>query len=1373
MKRLFGLLLLVVFYTSLIAEPLAPEDVPEPLKPWVDWVLYGESDYQCPFIYSSHEQRNCAWPSELSLILTNKQGRFTQQWQVYQDAWVYLPGDQKHWPQSVMLNDQPALVVAQRQRPAMRLKPGSYRIDGEFIWDSLPEALQIPPDTGLVSLRVNNNPVMFPDLAVNGRLWLRERDTGKRGEGEGDKLEMQVYRQVIDEMPMRVVTRLQLDVAGTQREVLLGRALLQDMIPLSLSSRLPARLEPDGQLRVQVRPGSWIIELEARQPVDTTSLPLPAAVAPWPVQEVWVFAAQNHLRLVEVEGTSIDPRQTSLPEHWQSLPAYLMKANDSLRLKVIRRGDPEPEPDKLSLHRTLWLDFNGKGYTLHDSITGNMTRGWRLETQSSIDLGRVDIDGQPQFITQLPDSNRKGVEVRRGAINLTADSRYTQQRGRIPASGWEQDFHRVSAELNLPPGWLLFSASGVDNVPQTWLQRWTLLDLFMVLILSLAILRLWNWRWGLLALLTLTLIWHQSLAPQFVWVNVLVAIALLRVVPKGKFHLVVTWYRNLSLLGLALIVIPFAVQQVRIGLYPQLERPWQSMTATTFVASSVEPRRKAEIMQEAEAPREASKVRPDYDRLDSYRSYDKAINLTQIDPNANVQTGPGLPQWQWSRIQLSWNGPVERQQEVGLVLLPPVINMLLNFLRVVLVIILGALMFGVVFQRGKGFSYTANPFSASAAILLCTMVGVVSSLPQAAYASEPVLDDTTPSPEILKELKQRLLATPDCLPACAESPRMRLAITPSQLTVHMEIHAQQRVAVPLPSHAQHWLPSRVMVDGQPAKSLYRMPGNGLWLGLAPGRHQVELAGVVPQRTDFSLPLPLTPHYVGVEAEGWTVEGVHENGQADPQLQLTRIRADGEEHQMVALEAGALPPFVRVERTLRLGLEWHVVTRVVRASPAGSQVVLAIPLLAGESPISPEGVRTQQNRVLVNMSPGQSVYSWLSVLDKQTAISLTAPDTTDWMEVWRVNVSPVWHMETQGIPVVHHQDEQQNWLPEWRPWPGESVTLAISKPAGIDGKTLTIDDSQLHIKPGSRATDATLSFSLRSSQGGQHSLRLPESARLQSVSIDGVTQPIRQEGNQVTLPIVPGKQTIGLSWRTPQGIGTLYRTEAVDLGISSTNTTIKVNLGQDRWMLFTGGPRMGPAVLYWGVLIVLLLVALALGRVPLTPLKSWQWLLLGIGLSQVSLFMAAFIVIWLMLLGVRSRLQTLPTPFLFDSMQIGLGFLTLFALGFLFIAVEQGLLGTPEMHVAGNQSSAYELNWYQDRSEALLPQAWILNVPLLVYRLLMLAWALWLAVSLLRWLRWGWQCFTTTAIWQHLEIKPRKPRRKQAQETANELPAENK
>ena len=1366
MTRIVGLFALLVFTTSLFSQPLAPEDVPEPLKPWTDWVLYGETDYRCPFVYSNHKQRTCAWPSELKLELTNKQGRFTQQWQVYQEAWVYLPGNEKHWPQSVRLNDKSALVVARQQRPAVKLKPGRYRISGEFNWDRLPEALQVPPDTGLVSLKINSNPVLFPDLAANGRLWLRERDAGKKAQDQSDKLEFQVFRQVIDEIPMRVVTRMQLDISGTQREIVLDGALLENMIPLSLHSRLPARLESDGRLRVQVRPGRWTISLEARQPADSTSLHLPAAVAPWPEQEVWVFLAQNHLRLVEVEGVSIDPRQTSLPEGWQYLPAYLMKANDSLHLKVIRRGDPEPEPDKLSLHRNLWLDFNGKGYTLHDKITGSMTHGWRLETQPAIELGRVDIDGEPQFITHLPDSDRKGVEVRRGAINLSADSRYTESIRRIPASGWEQDFHRVSAELNLPPGWMLFSASGVDNVPQTWLQRWTLLDLFMVLVLSLAILRLWNWRWGLVALLTLTLIWHQNLAPQFVWVNVLIAIALLRVVPMGKFHLVVTWYRNLSLLGLALIVIPFAVQQVRIGLYPQLERPWQSMAPSMARAGDVAP---ATVMglYEEEAPREMQKkagpklYRPDFYSSEPLSSYDKAINLTQVDPAANVQTGPGLPHWQWSKVHLSWNGPVERQQEVGLVLLPPSLNMLLNFLRVVLVSVLGALMFGVVLQRGKGVSFT-NPFSATAAVVLFGLACLLTSMPQHVLAAAPVSNDDSPSPELLKDLKARLLASPDCLPSCAQSPRMRLDISPGQLKLRMEIHAQQRVAVPLPSHVQNWLPARVTVNGQAAKSLYRAPGNGLWLGLPAGRHQVELAGVLPSRVDFSLPLPLKPHYVSVKAQGWTVEGVHEDGQADGQLQLTRIRADGEQQKLAALEPGALPPFVRVERTLRLGLEWQVITRVVRASPTGSPVVLEIPLLSGESPIT-AGVRTAQQRVLVNMSPSQSSYSWQSVLDKRLNIILTAPDTTDWMEIWRVDVSPVWHMRSSGIPVVHHQDHEKNWLPEWQPWPGETVTLAISKPQGIEGKTLTIDKSQVQIQPGSRATDSTLSFSLRSSQGGQHTLHLPEDARLQAVRINGVTQPIRQEGNSVTLPVVPGKQTLSLSWRTSQGISTFYRTEPLDLGINSTNAATEIQLGQDRWMLYVGGPRMGPAVLYWGILIVLLLVALVLGRVPLTPLKAWQWLLLGIGLSQVSLFMAAFIVAWLMILGARSRLQSLPSPLLFDSMQIGLGFLTFFALSFLFIAVEQGLLGTPEMHVAGNQSSAYDLNWYQDRADSVLPQVWVLSVPLLVYRLLMLAWALWLAVSLLKWLKWGWQCFTATAIWRQPEKKAHKLDARQVQQ----------
>ena len=34
-----------------------------------------------------------------------------------------------------------------------------------------------------------------------------------------------------------------------------------------------------------------------------------------------------------------------------------------------------------------------------------------------------------------------------------------------------------------------------------------------------------------------------------------------------------------------------------------------------------------------------------------------------------------------------------------------------------------------------------------------------------------------------------------------------------------------------------------------------------------------------------------------------------------------------------------------------------------------------------------------------------------------------------------------------------------------------------------------------------------------------------------------------------------------------------------------------------------------------------------------------------------------------------------------------------------------------------------------------------------YRLLMLAWALWLAFALLGWLRWGWQCLASDGLWR--------------------------
>jgi hypothetical protein len=1358
-KRILLWVFLSVF-TALAnaAVPISDNEIPEILKPWVPWVLYGQEQQQCPFLYNDGASRECLWPARLQLTLDATGGQFSQTWRVFARAWAALPGDARHWPQDVLADGQPATVSARNGVPGVVLEPGLHTLSGAFQWDALPEALPIPAATGLLELSVNAAPVAFPDLD-NGTLWLQRTLT--EGVGE-ERLELQVQRLVSDSIPLELATHITLDVSGKSREVLLGRALPENFIPLALNGSLPVRLEADGRLRVQVRPGHWTLELLARHQGPVSKLSAIEAEGPWADEEIWAFQAHNELRLVTLEGVApIDPQQTNLPDAWKRFPAYRLHAGDTLSFVEKKRGDPEPAPDQLSLHRVWWLDFDGGGYAVQDHINGTLNRSWRLEMNAPLQLGRVAVDGQEQYITRLAENTRAGVEVRRGNVQISADSRVEKPGGTLAAVGWEQDFSQVSGVLNLPPGWRLFHASGVDHIPATWIKKWTLLDVFLVLIIALSIGKLWNWRWGGLALITLTLLYHEAGAPLWVWLNILAAVALLRVLPSGRAHQVVEWYRRAALVVLVLITLPFMVTQVRQGLFPTLEQPWTviggdelrtaQLTETAVMDQNVMQDKmefdRGDVSESAALPAPASGgisggSMPEEEKR-PYSPFKRKLALDQIDPKAQIQTGPGLPHWQWHIINMNWSGPVERGQQIQLWLIPPWANFMLALLRVILLALLVLCVLGIRLPRWPDIFTRLPRFQTATPVLLFALV--LLSAPDNTHA------ETTPSPELLQALQQRLLVAPECLPECAQSPRLALEISGSQLHLRMDVHASEDTAIPLPGQTQQWLPQQVWLDGIQTNPLLRKTDGTLWLQVAKGNHQLQLEGLLPARESVQLALPLRPHRVDVlQTQDWSVAGLHEDGQADANLELTRTldAATADE----TLETDALPPFVRVERTLLLGLTWQVDTRVVRMSPLGSAVLIEVPLLNGESVTTPD-VRVENGKVRVNLAAQQTEMSWTSVLKQQEALQLTAPQSVPWVEVWRADVSPIWHVKLDGIPVIHHQDQGGQRLPEWRPWPGETVNIQVTRPEGVPGQTLTLDRSLLKVAPGLRATDVTLALSLRSSQGGQHRVQLPAGAELQSVTINGQTQPIRQEGVTVTLPLTPGTQQAQLTWRETRGIVAHFLTPLVNVGSASVNTHIEVNIPDERWILLLDGPRLGPAVLFWGVLLVILLVAAGLGRVPFTPLKTWQWILLGLGLSQVPVWVAALVAGWLLTLGWRARAaRAEDTPQLFNFYQIVLAVWTLFALISLIFAVNIGLLGQPDMQITGNGSHNGMLHWYQDRSSETLPQAWVLSVPLMVYRLLMLAWALWLAYALLGWLRWGWSCFSKDGLWRRLKLK---------------------
>ncbi len=1356
MSRIVLLFLSAVLFTSITqAKPLTPEQVPEPLKPWIAWVLQDSPEPVCPFIYNSYEQKRCSWPTQTQLDLTADKGVFSLSWLVYQDSWISLPGDKTHWPLNVTVNNKTALVMDKDGIPSVKLTAGlQHQIKGEFLWTGIPDSLKIPGDTGLIDLRINGAIIPTPTIK-DGQLWLKDSEIGlKKPENIQNNLDIQVFRKITDDVPAEVLTRLVLEVSGEQREVKLPRPILDGFIPLNLQSPLPARLEPDGQLLIQLRPGQWQIDIPARNSKELATLPLALVPKPelgneqfqWPESEIWSFDARPQLRVVEIEQLSaIDPNQTNLPDDWKNLPAYKINQGQAMGFKTIRRGDPEPEPNQLNLTRKLWLDFDGAGYTVNDTITGTMSRGWRLNTLPQTQLGRVALNGSSQFITR-DKTGKQGVEVRSGVITLDADSRIAGTIGSTSAVGWEQDFHTVRAELNLPPGWRLLAAGGVDNVPDSWISRWTLLDLFLVLIAALATGRLWNPYWGGLALITLVLIWHEPDAPRLVWLNILAATALIKVLPQGGFLKFMGWYRNAFWLALIIVTLPFMVAQVRTGLYPQMEKTWQAFTmpGSGMVGRTVEMSTPAPVTEAISELKDGMMFKKSMssDAASSYGDIDKTVDFDRIDPKAKVQTGPGLPQWQWHKVQLAWNGSVDAGQQLRLWYLTPTLTLLLNFTRVILVAVLALLMFGV-FEK-----FRSKAVSSATPLLLWFLLLPMLSMPsQEAYAD-------IPSKAVLDELRSKLLekpVAPDCLPSCAQIQQMKITITDTELAISLQIHAQQFVAVPLPAEYEQWFPNQVFVDGKTASGLYR-DNNGLWINLGEGEHQVVFGGTVSMLSKFTLPLPLKPNWVSIQNTGWQVIGLQENGEIDDQLQFSRLNQTEQQQSAAELEPGALPPFVRIERTLQLGLDWHVVTRIIRVSPVDSAVVLAVPLLPGESVTSP-GIRVKDGKVEVNIPAQQTELQWESTLEKSEKIDYAASEAEQWIEVLKADVSPIWHVETSGIAMIHLNNDAQ-WLPEWHPWPGEKITLQITRPGAVEGQTLTIDNSRLSIKPGQRSQEAELNISLRSSQGSQHTLMLPEQAVLQSVAINGQTQPVRQEGRKLTVPVNPGKQEVSINWREATGISTVMATSQVDLGAASVNANLNIGLGSDRWVLFALGPKLGPAVLFWGVLIVIFMLSPGLGKIRLTPLKARHWFLLLVGLSQIPLQSAGVVIAWLMLLGWRKR-QSVGLRY-FNALQVVIGGLTVVSLGLLFLAVEHGLLGSPDMQIIGNQSSAFNLNWYQDRSPATLPIATLVSVPLIVYRLLMLVWSLWLAVSLLNWLKWGWECFSSNGLWHKTVKKEKSP-----------------
>lgn len=1300
-----------------------PAPLPAPLAPWKDWVLRGEKDADSPRAADDPSVRLSLWPERLELMADSKEARFTLQVTAFADTWFNVPSSANLWPQDVSLGGKHVPVLSREGLPAIALSPGTHKIAGRFAWNVLPQQMKIPPSIGMLSLTVNGEAQATPSWDENGTLWLQRKASSEPV--DEDFLSLEVHSLIEDGSPLWFETSFELIVAGKSREETIGSVIPEGWLLAQIDATLPVAIDDRGLLKAQVRAGRWQIRLRSFRTDSPEEIRFAEGVTPAVANQSLAYRSRPAFRQAEIMGLpQIDVAQTQVPDDWRALPIYRWDTSAPFQLVERVRGPGERGVAPLTIQRSLWLDDDGQGLTYQDTLSGPVREIRRLDAAAGHALGSVTVSGEPQLIThnplgETPDGGTPGFEVRFPTLDAVATGRLAVSPS-LPATGWQADADNLSATLHLPPGYRLLALFGADFSEGDWLSTWTLLDLFLLLLFTLAVFRMRGLLAGALAFVAFGLAYHEFGAPRWPWLFLLIPVALVAVMPVGRWRTMMNGTKWFFAGILILWLAPFVANQVQGALFPQLEKRRGDRQLYDYSSGRV-------------YDAVASVAPSSSPQLESRKqmSQSKSEGNLKADPTAIIQTGPGVPSWTWRTVTFGWSGPVTAAQEVRPILLPPLATRLLAIFRALcLVALAGILLSGRRSKKERAATTVGGPHSKPSVALLALGMTVF-VLPQNAFAQFP-------QKELREELLHYLTQIPDAFPGAAEVHTAALQLDGDRFTLSLEVHAGARCAMALPIPLQAMAPSPDNAVAPESAPLYVRQDGRLWTLLPEaGIHRLTLSGHLRDLPEWEWSLTPKPHRVTVAAEGWTVSGLRPDGTVEDQILFSRAKVASADAAAASYDRPDTRPALLVTREIELGLVWRVRTTVSRLSPAGRLATLRVPLLPGEKVVS-AGRNIEGGIIEIRLGPDAKESSWEGELSPANELTLATQATDTWTEQWRLIASPVWNVSFAGLLPTYEQSGKQ-LTPFWQARPGESAQISVSRPSAVAGSAVTIDSANHNVTPGRRQRSSFLELKLRTSLGEDFPIQLPSGTEIIALTHDEANIPVRKEGDAVVVPLRPGAQSIRVEWRLPSEPQGWVQADAVTLPVEAANVVTLIHPPQDRWLLLTQGSQRGPAVRFWAILAFSLIVATALSRVPRSPLKVYEWLLLSIGLTQVPVFLALFVVAWLFLIRWRGseHYQQLPR-FAYNLGEVGLIFLTLINLGIFIGIASAGLLGNPQMYVAGNDSRDTYLNWFTARSAAELPQPGYWAVSLWWYKLAMLLWALWLAGASVRWLRTGWQ-----------------------------------
>jgi hypothetical protein len=1304
------------FIITLIFFTPAHAGTPQELYKWKDFLVKGEKKFHCVPEFNDDKKFHCTWPGILNLEIYENKIIFKQKITLFTDTFIKLPGSSQNFPVKVKTNNSSIPVTLKNNTPVCFPGKGDFTVSGEITYNEIPDFINLPDFSGGFNIFSKTNKVKHPYTDSKNILWLKKvnKDAAKNKE----HIRVKVFRKIKDSYPCEIESVYKINISGSSRQEKINTGNILGKIS-SVKSPLPLKIEENGSFHIQAKPGEYEISLKNIIPF------MPLQLGPFNSgygKEIIVLEKEPGVRISNIKNLkSIDPKNTDIPDSWKSFLTYILPENEKIIFEEKIKGVLNQGPE-LKLEREIWLDFDGKGATIKDKIRGNFFQRQFLgiSKDSGIIPGKISVNNKDQIITQK--NNLYGVPVNEENIEIESVSR----KENLPQSfktGWNTDFSNISGYINIPPAFGLLSVSGAKlKGSHTFISKWTLLDIFVLCILFISALKIWNIKWGIVFFVCAGALYHKFYLPPYVWIFLVVCSGILNSVSLKKFFLQKGFFRFCfytlyfsCLLAVFCSAVIFSAQSIKYFVYPSLDSPYQSRRIyPSFEVKQQKPQLSDNFMRETSADLK-KRIYSKGKTIDM--EIDKPIYQTSADDNIYTQTGAGIPSWKNKRIGFENGDP----DKINIRVIPPFAVRTLYLANVffLFILLLKLIPFKKIFKGLKPL-----PASNKTAVIVIFLL-FFGFLPQKGFSSQ------YPPQHLLNEYKNRLLKEKDFDYSLALIENCELNASKSGKKINLEmifnINAARDCAVFLPD-TKDLEYKKIYLDSKEHDFILKNLNKTLTF-IPKGIHELKISSV-SKDNEIELEFKMMPVKLSFNPEKVESKGIEEKG-FSPLIKIFIPEQTAEKSSLQGIEG--ITPFPVVERSLYLGREWKIRTIVKRFYPQNNdkKAEVSIPLLKNEK-ILKETSDIKNNRLDITLMPETKFYEFESEIPLGQNIEIISDKNMFHIQKWHIESDSLTDFEVKGLlPVKYKNTEKTVFVLE----PGINAAIIPKSLEPLKGRFFTIDNARLIYDISKTKNTLTLNSSIRAGKGVNHSI-FYDSSRIypEKITINNVKGQIPQTNGELSVLLSPGTNKINIVFNEKNKKQSFFlpgkiNFPEIDFNSEASNITQKIIYPSKSWIIAAFGPRKGPAVLFWGYFAGVVFAALAAAKFIKSFLKPHQFILLAAGLSLAAPL--EIIIVFGFFFAVEYRRNLVPenTKY-FNLIQTGIIFLLIMSAMIIYDAVSSGLLGIPDMQIAGNGSYSGNLNWFLDRTEKNPASIFIILAPINLWKLILFLWSIWISAFLI-------------------------------------------